>query len=491
MCGQIDGLFYRYKSKGGFEYVSDFLIGPRTSPTAGGARKSQRPLSFVTHRGDSGTLWLLESMPDDKKRRHGKPPKLELLPLAMQWGAQVLDGDDTINPRAYVLATCLSTVCNLLDVDPIREWNLGQPETWGAVGHFSIAARVAGALSGNVPKLKTLMSNHLELISHDDATILTNEFKGLGKLDFVPLADVPDFVWKHGEQGFKRGKEGPNHFADMDQERPGDGKDLLALCKDARNISAKVWNDFYSSVKDPLTGQTITQAHRGLLPFRVWQIFDEMVAFADKGWTSEFLCAAGVLTHYIGDACQPLHISYMFNGDPDRALTKTVMDHGVAKEKKFAFGDGVHGAYEDEMVNANRKKILDGLAKTSKVTNTELITSGFEAAKLTVALMRKTFERLPPIDIVDAYVQAPHKTVERAAAMWKRFGTKTIHAMQDGTHLLAVLWESAWTQGHGNQKLNANLNLKPEDAISICDKADFLRSYTIGEIGAHLKAPGS
>ena len=64
--------------------------------------------------------------------------------------------------------------------------------------------------------------------------------------------------------------------------------------------------------------------HRGLLPFRVWQIFDEMVRFAKAGKVPEFVCAAGVMTHYLGDACQPLHISYLHDGDPERPTENTV-----------------------------------------------------------------------------------------------------------------------------------------------------------------------
>jgi hypothetical protein len=48
MSGEIAALFYRFKSVGGFEYVSDLLIGPRGSAQLG------------THPGDSGTLWMID-----------------------------------------------------------------------------------------------------------------------------------------------------------------------------------------------------------------------------------------------------------------------------------------------------------------------------------------------------------------------------------------------------------------------------------------------
>ena len=49
MLGEIQALFYRYKSIGGFDYVSDLLIGPRDEKS-----------SMMTRRGDSGTLWFYD-----------------------------------------------------------------------------------------------------------------------------------------------------------------------------------------------------------------------------------------------------------------------------------------------------------------------------------------------------------------------------------------------------------------------------------------------
>jgi hypothetical protein len=261
--GEIQALFYRYKSRGGFEYVADFFIGPRT-PTEGGPP----PRTFVTRPGDSGTLWLVEPASEhdviDASCAAG-----EYRPLAIQWGANRLYSGLSNQPRAYALATALSTVCDLLDVDVVRGWNLDQPDTWGAVGHFSIASRVVNALSNRVPTLAKLMRNNAAILSHDDNTILNSEFRGMGDDAFIPMADVPDFFWKHGKQGHSRAFEGPNHFADMDQKRPSDGADLLQLCEDRAHVNPAIWNEFYESVEDLLEGGPIKLKHRGLLPFRV------------------------------------------------------------------------------------------------------------------------------------------------------------------------------------------------------------------------------
>jgi hypothetical protein len=488
MCGEIQALFYRYKSKGGFEYVADFFIGPRTRTL-----EDPNPPEFITRPGDSGTLWLLEPI-DDKNHLDSCHIADHLRPLAIQWGANRLYSGLSRQPHAYALATCLSTVCDRLDVDVVRDWNLDQPDTWGAVGHFAIASRVEKLLSDAVPTLQELMQNNAGIVSHDDETILNDEFAHMGDLEIIPMADVPDFFWKHGKQHHSRGSEGPNHFADMDQTRDADGVDLLTLCEDPKNIDPKVWNDFYDSVEDLLDGGPITMAHRGLLPFRVWQIFDGMVEFVRQNKMPEFVCAAGVLTHYVGDSCQPLHISYLHDGDPTRSKVHTVHHikgpkAGTSEDTHVALGAGLHGAYEDDMVNAHRKEILKGLDKAPRVKASEHISTGFDAAKATIDLMRKTFQALPPKKMLKTFLDTKKSGDDMTEAFWDAYGDGTITAMQDGTHLLAVLWESAWVAGQGESKKRDTSALKPKDAMAICAPAEFLPSVTITQIGKFLSKP--
>ena len=492
MAGEVQALFYRYKVAGDSEYLADLLIGPRAS----GARGAKaQPAPLVTHPGDSGAIWLLEPNTEAQHPaaapKNNQQPAIQPRPLAVQWGRNLLNSAGAAQPQSYVLATFLARSCAELEVDLIRDWNLDQVDTWGAVGHYSIANRTQVALSSRLPKLVKLMTANASIISHDDDTILNGDFKGMGSQDFVALADVPDFFWKQriAQQGFARPLEGPNHFADMDQPGP-DGRTLLDLCKDDSFIDPDKWNEFYDSVTDLLSGDKISDQHRGLLPFRVWQIFDAMVDFAAAGDAQSFVCAAGVITHYIGDACQPLHISYLHDGDPLRKYEYTFKKgkhEGETEER--AYGTGVHSAYEDEMVNAFSDQILEGLAQTPKTLKSELLGNGFEAAQATIAMMRKTFKALPPMDIVDAFASYDGAVKDRAAYMWKKFGKKTITSMQSGTHLLAVLWESAWSLGEGESNVGATPKLTKAKAMEICGDRKFLPSMSVGQIGAVLRRP--
>jgi hypothetical protein len=330
MLGEIQGLFYRYKTGGGFEYVSDLFIGPRAPEKGKGRRRTSAP-KFATHPGDSGTLWMLEPTSESDSKASGSAA---FLPLAMEWGRNMLASSGSAPPQSYALATLLSRVCALLEVDPVRDWNIDQPDTWGALGHFSIATRTLVALSGRFPHLDTLMENNEEIISHGDDALDEGDFKGMGSDAFVPMADVPDFFWKPGvgKQGHTRPSEGPNHFADMDQ-KDADGNTLLSLTTSAGFIDPDKWQAFYDSVNDILSGDPIAPKHRGLLPFRVWQIFDEMCQFAADGDAHKFVCAAGVLCHYVGDACQPLHISYLHDGESDPSSTSSRGARGPAQRR--------------------------------------------------------------------------------------------------------------------------------------------------------------
>src|SRR5262249_18979533 len=103
-----------------------------------------------------------------------------------------------------------------------------------------------------------------------------------------------------------------------------------------------------------------------------------------------------------------------------------------------------------------------------------------------VELMRRTFEALPPPDMLRDYLAAIRKNQDTTEMFWKNYGPATIKAMQDGTHLLAVLWESAWVAGGGEDANRSTAALKPEQAMGICAPAEFLPSCSITTVGKFL-----
>lgn len=450
MLGQVFGLFYRYRSVGGTDYVADYLIGPRPG-------RSLRTLP-----GDSGTLWMLEL--DEPESRH--------MPLALQWGGQRFTDGTGHASAPYALATGLGIACVQLDVQLVRDWNIGLNEYWGAVGHYTIATRAVERVKS--ASLRKLMQANLSRITYPASAITAKTGVGLTKAAFCPLADVPDMVWKARIKGRVRPTERTNHFANIDA-KDSKGETLLQKClKSDANLDPKVWLAYFADAK-------VKQSHaeKSLLPHRVWQIYQEMVSFAKKGKNKEFVCAAGVLSHYIGDACQPLHISFMHDGDPGD--TQTVAGKVVSRSK------GVHSAYEDDMVNRNIVDIRKGLMGSSPKLPAK-VKGGRKAAAMCIRLMSTTFAHTPPRTLCKAFADAGGKAAGKAAAdaLWKKYKKKTIANMSAGAATLAALWESAWAEGKG--KAPAAPTAFDESALrTLYLRKTFLQSYTLDKIGPILK----
>ena len=473
MRGEICALFYRYKSVGGFEYVADVLIGPARD----------RPLG--THPGDSGTLWLT----------HVEGDKLGPQPIALQWGGQVFL-DRTERRSSYALATFLSTVCNQLDVTLLRDWNVGLPDYWGAVGHYSIATKACSIIRN--PKLRRLMGANLERISYKVEDINKKRMAGLSKQTFVPLADVPDMVWKVGphKRGGMTSPEHANHFADMDREldpKLPQGATLLEICDGKPgNVDVDLWRQYYTAVQRQFPKE---HESRGLLPFRVWQIYDTMVSFLRAGRADEFVCAAGILSHYVGDSCQPLHISYLFNGDPDHTVDGVMRDPqtGEKKHGQVPLGLGVHSAYEDQMIDRHVPEIMKGVdGILARVRQPALVTGGHDAAVAVVNLMQQTFRAIAPKDIIAEFVKVQdQKPAQRADAMWRNLGDDTVKVMADGCFCLAQLWDSAWEEGGGDRAIHDFNSIDETRLEQLYQNPSFLPSHTIDTIGPLLRGSSS
>lgn len=449
--GNVSALFYRYKSIGGTDYVSDLLISPKEGTT--------------TRPGDSGTVWCMV----DADAEQTDP----LRPLAMQWGGHVfVDAGKANIAQGLALATFVSTICRELDVDVLRGVNSGLPEYWGDVGHHTIGAKACQLIVD--PELSKLMMANIGLVAYQDDDIAAKAFKTTTQQRFSPLADVPDKVWKRPGSPVARGNhENPNHFADMDKP-DSQGRTLLDITRDASGrtdkakVSVKVFQDYYTDIHD---------RSRGLLPFRVWQFYDMMVAAAADGDAEGFVAAAGVMAHYVGDSCQPLHISYKFNGDPDRKDPAT----------GEIYGHEVHSAYESDMLRAHAPEMLARLNAELGISPghlgshgfTTFCQSGHDAAVATVDVMRTAFQTISVDAIIDTYVRDKKQ-------MWAQFGDDTVALLAEGARNLAMIWESAWRQG--TNAITTRTAIDPDVLADIYENLDWAPSKTLDEIGPILAA---
>jgi len=439
MVGEIQALFYRYKSVGGFDYVSDLLIGPR---------ENAPPLK--TQPGDSGTIWFYSQTRSVGNRYNMKESVNVLRPLALQWGGhKFIDSSGIEGESSYALATFLSTICHQLDVDILPSWNIGLSQYWGKLGHYKIAAK-ASELISNL-KLKLLMKNNLDAISFDDKSLTNGELRRIDSDQFVPLADVPDLVWRTS-----RKKDEANHYANMDEEGKGDfqRKTLFQLTKNPKNVSIPVWNRFHDSIN--------TNFKRGALPFRVGQIYKEMVKFLRRSDITSFLCAAGILAHYVGDACQPFHASYLH--------------HGRNKEEAR-----VHSYYETQMLDRFSTEVMVGVNAKLKRSSKPVfkVRGGLQAAISVINLMRSTAKKLPPLDIITAYNDSDENG-HRMKDFFDMVGDNTISCIADGCLQVASIWQSAWHEGNGNKVSNIKLGrIDRDDLKNLYDDKQFLESFRL------------
>jgi len=479
MIGEIQALFYRYKSMGGFDYVSDFLIG-----------SIRKEIPLVTHPGDSGTVWFYDprllnlkekhnDTASEKTKRRVKPNpenKLDtrdesgiaqridverglrstiLRPIALQWGGHILLEGSKQTELDFALATCMSTICRELDVDLVRNLNTGHSEYWGKLAHYKIAAKACDLLSNT--KLSKLMQANLSAIAFNDDSISRGDLERIDSQSFVPLADVADIVWR-----ITRKKDEANHFSDMDQEGKNsfESKTLFDLVdQDKDNIDINIWNNFYDSLG-------IDPANRGSLPFRVWQIYNEMVKFVSSGDIEKFVCAAGIISHYVGDASQPLHVSKYHHGHPD-----------IPAEKP------VHAEYETKMIERFAADIIEGV--NSELDNKKAhpdITEGINAATSIIELMKKCVNTLPSLDIVDAFNEVPgHNRLEN---MFNKLSSRTIHCVADGSLYLAMLWESAWKEGNGDSiPINKLIQCDLSSLKNLYENKSFLEAFRLTDQG--------
>jgi len=475
LSGRIKALFYRFKTLGGDEHVADFLIAPEGETQ--------------TQPGDSGAVWCL--VPDPGKPLPKDGPPVLPRPLALEWGGQAFIGDGQRTRLQFSLATNLSSVCKSLGLDLVHAEDTAAQPFWGAFGHYSIAAMACTRVSA---KFRPFFETNLTSISFGssvlDAKGLKDAIDKAKKAGFVPLADVPDVVWKnlpsklHGgrDTGFRSGPEHPTHFADVD-EKAG-GHTLLDLSLKNQHLRPADWQKFYDDIGHHGSRE------RGCLPFRVWQLFEEMVLALRGNDATRFLGVAGVLAHYVGDACQPLHGSKDADGFADQSrIEQRVKRDGTTEGVKVWPGQGVHSTYEEKMVDDFAEPLVKGVtAALDGVPQVPPPGDGRAAAMAVLQLMKRSRTALTPKKIIDTYITAGGgRSKKTTSALWKACGKATIEIMADGAVVLAALWDGAL---HAANLGSKPLPVAPIDRAALAhlyeDDPTFARSLDLDHIAPAL-----
>jgi hypothetical protein len=364
----------------------------------------------------------------------------------MQWGGESFWTDK--GGSAFDLASYQSTTCRELGIEVLRDWSTGHDEYWGKIGHFAIGWKACDRVTGTLGNL--MRANQARIGFGDEDLGQGSEFR-MGQGDYVPLADVPDYVWVASKA---HPDEAIQHFADIDIVDINGGSSLLQRgFEDPTSVSASVWKEYFDGFAAAGVGP-----EEGALPFRVWQIWEAMVTYLQAGDVLRFVAAAGILAHYVGDASQPLHCSYLHHGRPP------MMKHGGReypvrrespefKEFKKTREAKIHSLYEESMLEVDAPSVLAGVdARIEQLApKAQGLDSGHAAAVRTVELMHRSQDRLAPEFIIDTDDPSLGPKA-RAAVLWdnETIREATLQSLAESVALLADLWTAAWEHGGGH-----------------------------------------
>jgi hypothetical protein len=439
MFGQITALFYRYRTIGGADYVADLMIGPREADA-----------TVATRPGDSGALWVWDALWDTSVDQHDdlvRTANLEPRPLAIQWGGYTGGaGTGAQTGRQFALATSLSLACRLMGVEFIRDMSYERGEFWGKTGHYKVAWSACEFVKS--PDLAQLLQANRDKISVSDDDLVAGQVPMDNAKTFIALADVADLYWRSA-----RPNDAANHFADMDNpnvddpDQPVRKTTLLEAWGNPATRTTDYWNRYYDSAN-------VEDIHKGALPFRAWEVYELLVHYAREAQLLEFVCAAGCVAHYLGDACQPLHVSYLHHGHP-----------GVTTEEP------IHSTYETKMLDRFVNELMIGVnAKLQGRSIGPLFRGGTGAADHTVAVMARTLTTLPPEGIIQAFNANPGHN--RLQGMWNATGQLTCECIANGVISLAEYWESAWVEGRADPAAVALPKMMP-----VLSDTDLMKLY--------------
>jgi hypothetical protein len=389
MRGEICALFPRYRTIGGVDSLADVFISART-----GKSTPTRQEPFEITGGDSGALWVLDS--PGPKTADGFAT-----PVAVTWGVVDFTGGGV--SRQVALASFMSNICKATGMDIVTRMNIGYRPVWGAANHRSFAETAPFFLPNRPEGLRAFLAGTTGQLA--------------GRLEALrQLAVLPDrWCYGTGRGGFK---EGPNHYADLDltvQDTP-----LYRI-----PLDKKSWLEFYRQL-DSISGERV---HRGMLPFRIGHVYRCMVDFLKKQDLENAFGAAGVLIHYVADACNPAHVTRYTKGDPEWS----------SPAKKF------HKYWDNDVMPdaAPIRTSFRGLERAGTIDDESAVRDR------ALALMTHTLKTVPIADWVVGYGPDESMRKCREFAESQKGRAKIADCVARAFHLLNSLWISAWRQGGG------------------------------------------
>src|SRR3569832_2030530 len=101
--------------------------------------------------------------------------------------------------------------------------------------------------------------------------------------------------------------------------------------------------------------------------------------------------------------------------------------------------------------------------------------------------MKRTRSKINTMDLIESYAATPQGNGSVSEMLWDQYGTATRAVIADGCRVLAMLWDSAWSEGNGRAIDEKLLEALPEnDIIALYSDQQFLPSLSLDEISTVL-----
>lgn len=313
-------------------------------------------------------------------------------------------------------------------------------QAWGERAHHAI---------GRMAALRITLGVDRKGLSLEEARLYRSleKFYRNKAVEMGHVSNIPDIHWK-GLDKKTRAENFPTHFLDADALVPA--SEVASLPLDYRKFLKR-----FHGKPNRIDGKKLDVYRNGTLPWRAQQLYDLMVqAFkkakkADPGSpvykkaVRSALTYGGLLSHFVGDASQPLHFSYDYDG-------------------YRAGNGGIHRYFEVEIVNILGpglevqvyEKMSGAAERFGLEQKLRALPEKHKVCGLMLALGQDSLEVLPKLFKIDTRVAVRRKSQDKTPAervppeeAVPKFKDMIEDRVALGAAVLARLWRSAWEDG--------------------------------------------
>ena len=277
---------------------------------------------------------------------------------------------------------------------------------WGEKGHALITET---AIDGLPAVLKSYYAEHREFIARHS---VDPDLWRRAERD-RDAAQGSGSVLCRPERGLEplEGDEGPRHFLDADELGAFPFREIPRRFDEYRRLVGTRFE------------------HLGSAPWAIGSYSERLTAAMRNGDRRQILCVSAVLSHYVADFSQPLHLTRNFDGQfsgldgVHYRFETLLLDHYIGALKQSLQAATPRAELLDEPVEAAFQMLVDGYPAADNVLAADL------GARSELGI-RKGRHR----DDSRAYLEA----------LWRRAGDLLRQRLLYGAKMLASYWLTAW-----------------------------------------------